>query len=104
MTSETAPTVAADVNDPRTLVAIPEDAKDDDRPAGEEMEVQDEETTEKPILVAHHIVTRFVGNDKQLNVAFLLKSVAKWLSTLTQPCLSKLTTLIGIFLPRKHVL
>ena len=79
MTKETESTVDADTDDPHALVSIPEDVKDDDGPTGEGMEVEDEETMEKPILVSSHIIVHFVGNDKPLNVALLLKSVVKWL-------------------------
>ena len=79
MTTDIESAVAADSTDPTTLAAIPEVAKDADAPASEEMELEEEELVEKPILTASYIIIRIVGNDKQINVAFLLKSVIKWL-------------------------
>lgn len=49
MITDNVSTVAANSNDPHILAFIPEEAKDDDAPTGEKLEIGKKETTETSI-------------------------------------------------------
>jgi hypothetical protein len=79
MTTDETSAVVSDTTDPSVLADIPEGAKDDDTAIGEEMETEESETMEKPILEKSMLLIRFIGDGKSINVASLLQSVLKWL-------------------------
>jgi hypothetical protein len=75
MTADDASAAAGDAIDPTTLAEIPEDAHADDTAPGEAMDTGDAETTEKSNLKKSHILVRFAGDGRPLNVTILLKAV-----------------------------
>jgi hypothetical protein len=79
MTTDETSAVVSDPTDPSALADIPECAQDDDTAIGEEMETEESETMEKPILEKSMLLIRFIGDGKSINVASLLQSVLKWL-------------------------
>jgi hypothetical protein len=79
MTADDESAAADDRNERTDLANIPEDNKDGDTVNGEDMETEDAETTENSNLQKSHILIRFTGDGKQINVAFLMKTVLKWL-------------------------
>jgi hypothetical protein len=74
MTVDDVSAAAGDTIDPTTLAKIPEDAHADDTA----MDTGDAETAEKSNLTKSHILVRFAGDGKPLNVAILLKAVLQW--------------------------
>ena len=75
MAADTSSAAAADTTDPKALAKIPEASKDVEQETSEEMDTIEAETTENSNLTKSHILIRFAGDGKQINVAFLLKAV-----------------------------
>ena len=79
MTADTSSAANGDTTNPKALANIPEEPHDDDGINAEEMDTVDGEMDEDSNLTKSHIIVRFTGDGKQINVAFLLKAVLTWL-------------------------
>jgi hypothetical protein len=77
MTADDVSAAAGDTTDPTTLAKIPEDVHACDTAPGEAMDTGDADA-EKSNLTKSHILVRFAGDGKPLNVAILLKAVPQW--------------------------
>ena len=79
MTADASSAANGDTTNPKTLANIPEEPHDEDTVNAEEMDTADDELNENSNLKKSHIIVRFIGDGKQINVAFLLKAVFTWL-------------------------